>query len=1143
MTIDVLRNPGPFSLDILLWIPNLVLLIAYLAVFVWIFAHRRHDFLDRSRIQWGVLALLLVAIVPLHRFLTASPSQRVLIPPGPMNVLPFTSAISLPAFAVIAAVAYIFGPGPGLVAGLIGGLAWARYTPLIVTDVLSLATWGYLVGAFLHQRYRGDIFRVLRQPFVTLTLASVITVLLLSLSRLTASQIAGGLHLIDFVIVLWRNELPLWVLVGAGLGAIFQAVALNPKWRLPQEGTIPSFYSRSLSAQFMVFSVPVVIVSVLFSVLAVTNRSVALAQEQSLQEMKRSAQTAAKSIQQFYVTGRNLIDAFSREPQLLSDDARARHEALEMALRVVPFFQQLFLVQWQSGEFKIVQATPIAAEDIALTTEELAVLGELRTLGMGVKETPIVELLVAPELVANGYSVVGIVDPHDLNRDTGTYLIGRALFDTQPEITAALQALQKTSDAEHEDMIVGYTGFIVDDANWVVAHPDARQVRTIRTVEESADFQQKEGAQGQILETLTAEGEHILAYVHHLDAIPLRVVLELPYITVLETAQKTAGSLLIVQIAFGLLLTAILPILSSRITRPLNALALAANRIAQGDLQGQIEIAGDDEVAQLGDSFEQMRQRLQERLNELSLLLGVAQKVSATLDLERGIVPILEGALTEVSGSIARFIHVREEGEQSRIYSVGSVGGDVSALDRALTVALLRRREPLIIADLHRAHASIDVSPSLASAAAFPVRQRDKTVAVLWVGADRVSVFDEARVNFLATLANQAAVLIENARLFQTAEGGRRRLYTILSSTRDAILVVNADGRLQMVNPAAERLFDLDSDTAIGTSIRELAIPAPLVEALIAQTTTLRRIRRYQTEMPKDLHAAFAPVSDDGSLPSIEVPFEDGRTFLGSVAPYRSNEGVTLGVVVVLRDITHFKELDELKSEFVATVSHDLRAPLTFMRGYTTMLSMVGDLNDRQRDYMQRILEGIEQMNGLVGDLLDLRRVEAGVGIRQDPCRLGLILVEAVEAIRARANAKGVELHLEPAEGSPTVIGDRTLLRQSVSNLVDNAVKYTPSGGEVTVGLDITEDAVTIRVSDTGIGIAPADQVRLFEKFYRIKRRESGNVQGTGLGLALVKSIVERHGGRVWVDSVLNRGTTFFIELPVPPENSAEARI
>lgn len=1144
MTIDELRSPGPFSLEIPMWIPSLLLLLGYLTFFGWVFWRRRDDFRTLRRRSWILLVSLVVLIPPMHSYLAVSIGQRVLIPPGPVNILPFTSTISLPGIALIALVAYVFGPGPGLLAGLVGGLTWVWYSPLVLTDVFALATWGLLVGAFLHQHYRGDVFLAVRRPLVSLLLASLVTVLLLSLSRLAASQVVGGLHVLDFVVVLWRNELPLWLLVGGGLGVILELAALNPKWRLPREGDQSSFYSRSVGVQFVVLTVPLVLVSVLFSVLAVTNRSVTLAREQSLQEMRRSAETATKNIQQFYTTGRTLIDAFSREPQLLSPDGKAQTETLNIALRVVPFFQQLLLVREHEGEFAVVASTPVDPSDASLTAEELTVLETLKLLGVGIEETRVMELPLNPELRAYGYSVVGCADPSGSGHATGYYLIGRALFDVHPGIQAALLALQKSHSAEDGDIIYEYTGFVVDAYDWVVAHPDSSQIRTVRAIDDGdgVDTTPGGGEHSSLFETLTPEGEHILAYVHYLDAIPLRLVLELPYITVLETAARTSGALLVVQLIFGLLMSGLIPILASRITRPLNSLAQAANRIAYGNLQGEVEIAGDDEVAQLGENFEQMRVRLQERLNDLSLLLDTAQKVSATLDLERGIVPILVGALTEATGAVAHFIHLRHRGKQLKVYSVGDAQGDFGELDRALMVALLHRDDPLIIPDLNRTQQDIRVGEAFSSVAAFPVRHQGKTAAVLWVGVGRVDGFDEARINFLSTLASQAAVLIENARLFQAAEGGRQRLHTILSSTRDAILVVDADGRLQMANPAAERLLGVDR-SATGRQIVDVGLPKQLTEALVAQTMTLRRMRRYQMALPKSLRSAVEVSAVDDTLPSIEVPLEDGRTFYASVAPVTSNEGVTLGVVVVMRDVTHFKELDALKSDFVATVSHDLRAPLTFMRGYTTMLSMVGELNDRQRDYMQRILEGIEQMNGLVGDLLDLRRVEAGVGIRKEPCRLGLIMVEAVEAMRARANATGVELRLEPSEGSPTVVGDRALLRQSVSNLVDNAVKYTPSGGKVEVGLEITEDTATIRVTDNGIGISPADQVRLFEKFYRIKRRETGNVQGTGLGLALVKSIVERHGGRVWVDSRLNRGSTFFVQLPLPPEGSAAPRV
>jgi signal transduction histidine kinase len=247
-----------------------------------------------------------------------------------------------------------------------------------------------------------------------------------------------------------------------------------------------------------------------------------------------------------------------------------------------------------------------------------------------------------------------------------------------------------------------------------------------------------------------------------------------------------------------------------------------------------------------------------------------------------------------------------------------------------------------------------------------------------------------------------------------------------------------------------------------------------------------------------------------------------------------------------MRDITHLKELDELKSEFVATVSHDLRAPLTFVRGYAAMLPTAGELNRKQREYIERILHGVRQMSNLVDDLLDLGRIEAGVGLEREPCHLGAILAEAVDSMRSRATTKGVNLHIEPLSGSGSdpdgvaiVSGDAALLRQAITNLVDNAIKYTPSGGKVTAGLSMRSEGkgkrrrAVVHVSDTGIGIAPEDQVRLFEKFYRVQRRDAPRVSGTGLGLSIVKSIIERHGGEVRVDSELNKGSTFHIILPL----------
>jgi two-component system phosphate regulon sensor histidine kinase PhoR len=197
---------------------------------------------------------------------------------------------------------------------------------------------------------------------------------------------------------------------------------------------------------------------------------------------------------------------------------------------------------------------------------------------------------------------------------------------------------------------------------------------------------------------------------------------------------------------------------------------------------------------------------------------------------------------------------------------------------------------------------------------------------------------------------------------------------------------------------------------------------------------------------------------------------------------------------------------------------------------------MVGAMNEQQKDFVRKIHESVEQMTQLVDNLLDLGRIEAGVGLERKPCHLGTILVEAVDGMRARATAKGQTLQLQPPEGVAVVAGDAALLRQVITNLVDNAIKYTPGGGNVTVGLAVHDGQAVIRVTDTGIGIAPDDQVRLFEKFFRIRRRDTQDVPGTGLGLAIVKSIVERHGGRVWLESELNKGSTFYVSLPLGNE-------
>jgi signal transduction histidine kinase len=240
-----------------------------------------------------------------------------------------------------------------------------------------------------------------------------------------------------------------------------------------------------------------------------------------------------------------------------------------------------------------------------------------------------------------------------------------------------------------------------------------------------------------------------------------------------------------------------------------------------------------------------------------------------------------------------------------------------------------------------------------------------------------------------------------------------------------------------------------------------------------------------------------------------------------------------LGKVCILRDITHFKEVDSLKSEFVATVSHDLRTPLTLMRGNATMLQMVGELNEQQKNYIKKITTGIESMTRLVNNLLDLGRIEAGIGLQLEPVHAKEVVEKVQSALQLQAVQKNIALLNEiPEEIDPIVNADSALLQQALYNLVENGIKYSPVGGHVSLNCSEYTSSVVFEIKDNGKGIAPLDIPRLFEKFFRSSQREGYVQKPSSMGLAIVKSIAERHGGKVWVDSQLGKGSTFYLQIP-----------
>ncbi len=203
------------------------------------------------------------------------------------------------------------------------------------------------------------------------------------------------------------------------------------------------------------------------------------------------------------------------------------------------------------------------------------------------------------------------------------------------------------------------------------------------------------------------------------------------------------------------------------------------------------------------------------------------------------------------------------------------------------------------------------------------------------------------------------------------------------------------------------------------------------------------------------------------------------------------------------------------------------------MRGYATMLQMVGDLNEQQKGYVRKVINGVETISHLVNNLLDLERIETGVGLQLGAVSAGDVVENVISSLQLLAAQKEIQLSVQtPDAGQMILEADPALLQQAIFNLVENAVKFTPVHGKVQVEVLDRPQSILLIVRDTGIGIAPIDQPRLFEKFYRERQREANQPKGSRLGLAIIKSIVERHGGRVWLESTLGKGSTFYLELP-----------
>lgn len=1096
---------GPLYIDLPVgwagWLGWLVLLGIVLTILG--YSLRRGPLIPNrlNPLTWTILSAFLLLLVPLTSLFLAIqlPGGDTLPPPGrplELNGPAMMIFVGLP-FSLAAG---FLGAFPTFIISLISGFFLALWNTHNPFTPLEFSLMALLFMAAIRQRYSSREFQLLRVPILASIVLSLFYPALFLFSNICY---AGGdlANRLDYVFtnLYWHSLAMTGQLIIAGLIATLFAWAIPDYWG-SHAPLHPSPMERSLSLRFFYIMSPLAMTLVL--TLLVSNWIVAgNAARQMLQNrMSNAASLSAETIPFFLESGHSLIQQLAQQPGWLTGSGEEDQLRLQQARLAVPFFNEMFLLN-TDGE--VIVAYPPQPE-IRFSESELLGI-DLALLGVPVQNytLPPIELNQKPTVSF----IASITDP--LTQQVKGVLIGHTDITLNPFTRPILFNLNSMSE-------FGGDGILLDSDNRVLYHTSELSIGEVYPLpsniivsDGALDFQ----PQPQFYEDKAPDGTRRLVYYQPAIGQPWSVILAVPARQAQQLALQIATPMLVMILTASTIAAVILLIGLRSITRSLEQLVQEANRIASGQLDHPLISTSEDEIGRLSRSFEQMRLRLQTRMEELNRLLTVSQGVASSLEVSEAVQPVLDAALTTGAAS-ARIVLTQAalpEAESGVPYPTQYGAGVKSEAYRKLdeqVLSLIRHQDRLVLSNLNRVRL-IQFPPDTArpeALLAISLRHENVHYGVLWLGFEKPHHFSEEEIRFISTLAGQTALAISNARLFLNAEVGRQRLAGILASTPDPVLVTDHQNRLLLSNPAAWQVLHLSGETSSGEPIERLIFHPELVELLR---------------------------STGEDKQSAEITVAGSRVYLATASSVVVGDR-KVGRVCVMRDITHFKELDALKSEFVATVSHDLRSPLTLMRGYATMMEMVGDLNEQQAGYVKKILQGIDTMTRLVNNLLDLGRIEAGVDLQLEIVAVEDIVEKVTSSLQLQATQKQIQLTTEYSQpGLPPVQADPSLLAQALQNLVENAIKYTDNGGKVHIKVNLLADSIAFEVIDTGIGIAPVDQPRLFEKFFRGAQRNARKRQGSGLGLAIVKSIAERHGGRVWVNSQLGKGSTFGFEIPL----------
>ena len=1030
--------------------------------------------LDRRSVVWFAgLSVLVVLVTPFMGFSVGGEGENG----QPIHLMVFAAVPWMLAGGVLGLTPAV------LLAGITGLLLAYLDTHSIFTPLLFMtASIFFTLG--LRQRYRAWIYRFLRSPLISAGAAGLALVpatfiaLMLdgtgSLVQRAVNALAGfrGTYIALAGIVLF----------GGIICQVFKLFA-GEKWGSKGEmKSAPGEEHLKVRFTWLVLTVtlPLLTLMAFFqwrSAEAAARRNVVL-------EITETSNFVSEGLSEFVYSGRTSLQSMAGDGRLSNPDPSALTQTMGSLASSQPYFDELAFI---NPEGQVIAAFP--AENLPSFF--------LLEADQPFLQDALSDSASSPIVLTSSAKISFLATVRNGEGNVSGVLWGRTGVDShflmQPYV-AVMAEMAKN----------GGSGLIIGKDGLIIFHTDSGQVwgqYTGSTFVTPTFYEGVDPVNGRVLE-----------YYQPVSDFGLAVITEMP-VSVIRTAAME--KVLPVFLSGVGLITAVLVVgnfLFGRVQRDIREIESAAGKITLGEWGVSLprkRFIG--EMDRLAGVFQTMLGTVRSRMQKQSELLSVSERITGQLKLHDSLQVVLLAAL-EHGVSSARIILLEETQRKGRTtlgqqFGLGKHAQALAGLDEDVLM-LSQSRGQFVMRDSQIArqfHLGKEI-PYQGLMLAIPLNWKNLPLGVFWVTFEDRTTLSEDNFVYFNDLAHKAATAIINTKAFDESLTTRKRLESILTNLSDPVILADERGEVIYLNEAARHLPGIGRQKGIGVPLSTLFLD-------------------------EDLRTWSVVPGDEQHSKQMTTP--DGKTYQASISPL-SVDGRMVGTAGIFRDISQFKQKDDLKSEYVTMVSHELRSPLTLVQGYAKILRLAGNLNDQQDTYLGNIIDSVEEMKLLVQNLLELGRLDSGEMLVLEEVSVEEIVNQVMASMEPLARQKHIDVRLDLPEEPIFIEADPMLLVQAINNLVDNAIQYTRNGRSIFISARKQEESVLFAVQDDGPGIAPLDQRKIFKPFFHPEGQANlESRSGNGLGLAIVKSIVERHDGKVWFDSKLGQGSTFYLQIPL----------